>query len=257
MDHGSAGNGLDQIYQRYASVYDQSGQRSFSLRMVPYLETVLARHGASGNRLIDVACGTGTLACAMAAKGWDVVGVDGSAAMLAHARAKAEEQGISVRWIQQDMRHLDLDSRASFVTCLYDSLNYMLTGDDLLHAFRSAYRCLDPDGWYLFDMNTAYCFESLWDGDAYVHDSSDLTVLISGAYDERKQRVHARVTWFERQDDLWAKGSEEHVEQAYPPEQVATHLQDVGFMIEGCYDCFTLREPDEESVRIFWVAHRG
>lgn len=244
------------IYQRYASIYDRSGQRRFSLRMVPYVETVLARHGVQGCSLIDVACGTGTFACAMAAKGWDVIGVDGSEAMLAQARAKAEERGVSIRWMQQDMRSLKLDGRASLVTCLYDSLNYMLTSDDLLQAFRSAYRCLEPGGWYLFDMNTAYCFASLWDGDTYVHDSPDLTVLISGAYDEHRQRVHATVTWFERRGDLWTKESEEHEEQAYPPEQIATHLQDAGFVVEGCYDCFTLREPDEESLRIFWVAHR-
>jgi len=244
------------IYHEYAAIYDRSGQLAFSLRMVSYLETVLARHGVQSTSLADVACGTGTFALAMAAKGWDVVGIDASEAMLAQARAKAAAQGRAVRWIQQDMRSLRLEQPVSLVTCLYDSLNYMLTSDDLLQAFRSAHRCLTPGGWYVFDMNTAYAFASMWDGDTYVHDSADLTVLLSGAYDERKQRVHATVTWFERQGDLWAKGSEEHVEQAYPPEQIATHLQDVGFTVEGYYDCFTLRAPDDETVRILWVAQR-
>lgn len=244
------------IYKGYAEVYDRSGQRAFSMRMIPYLETVLAVHNVCATSLADVACGTGTFALAMAAKGWDVVGVDASAAMLAQARAKAAEQGLIVRWIQQDMRSLQFEQPVSLITCLYDSLNYMLTSDDLLAAFRSAYRCLAPGGWYVFDMNTAHAFATMWDGDTYVHDSPDLTVLISGTYDERRQRVHATVTWFERQGALWAKGSEEHVEQAYPPEQVATHLQDAGFAVAGCYDCFTLREPDEETVRILWVARR-
>lgn len=256
MDQSNTRNHSHQIYQRYAGIYDQSGQRSFSLRMVSYLESLFQRHGIGGRSLLDVACGTGTLACAMAAKGWEVIGVDASAAMLAQARAKADERGLAVRWEQQDMRTLQLDRRVAVTTCFYDSLNYMLTSDDLVKAFRAAHQSLEPGGWYLFDMNTAYCFASQWDGDAYVHESSDLTVLISGAYDEWRQRVHATVTWFERQGELWAKGSEDHIEQAYPPEQIATHLQDVGFSIEGWYDCFTFREPDDESVRIVWAARR-
>jgi len=244
------------IYEGYARVYDRSGQRAFSVRMVPYVERLLGGRGVEATSLADVACGTGTFALAMAAKGWDVVGVDASGAMLAQARAKAENQGADVRWLQQDMRELRLGREVSVITCLYDSLNYMLTSGDLVAAFRAAYRNLWPDGWYLFDMNTAYAFATMWDGDTYVHDGPDLTVLISGAYDEYRQRVRATVTWFERRGSLWAKGSEEHVEQAYPLEHVAMHLQDAGFVVEECYDCFTLQKPDDETTRILWMARR-
>jgi ubiquinone/menaquinone biosynthesis C-methylase UbiE len=77
------------IYSEYASVYDASGQIAFSEQMIPYLRTILDRHPANKGALLDLACGTGTVAIAMALQGWQVIGIDGSETMLAQARTKA------------------------------------------------------------------------------------------------------------------------------------------------------------------------
>ena len=73
------------IYEKYAEVYDRSGQIAFTLLMIPYLDRVLERHGFAGQSVLDLACGTGTMALALAEKGWRVLGLDASAAMLAQA----------------------------------------------------------------------------------------------------------------------------------------------------------------------------
>jgi ubiquinone/menaquinone biosynthesis C-methylase UbiE len=49
-----------------------------------------------GDRLLDVGCGTGTLAVLAALKGAQVVGVDGSRRMLTLARAKANQAGVRI-----------------------------------------------------------------------------------------------------------------------------------------------------------------
>jgi triosephosphate isomerase len=73
------------IYDRYAQVYDNSGQVHFSLRMIAYLSDLLPRFGWQGESALDLACGTGTLALAYAQWGLRAYGVDGSAAMLREA----------------------------------------------------------------------------------------------------------------------------------------------------------------------------
>ena len=57
------------IYQDYAAVYDRSGQLAFSLKMIPYLARLLERHPVAGHTLLELACGTGTVAVAMAQAG--------------------------------------------------------------------------------------------------------------------------------------------------------------------------------------------
>ncbi len=54
------------IYGDYAAVYDRTGQMRFSILMELYLREVLERHAAPGRRMLDLACGTGTLALMMA-----------------------------------------------------------------------------------------------------------------------------------------------------------------------------------------------
>ncbi|NLD45018.1 MAG: class I SAM-dependent methyltransferase [Chloroflexi bacterium] len=246
-----------QTYQEYAKVYDRSGQLAFSLKMIRYLNTLLERYPLEGRRLLELACGTGTVAAAMASAGWQVYGVDGSAAMLEEARAKAAAAGVSVAFSQQDMRSFRLDERVHLATCLYDSMNYMLSSEELLAVFRRVYAALEPGGLFFFDMNTAYALEVLWDDEVHYSDEPDITVIFRSRYDQRRQRITVVATVFDRQGELYRKIQEEHTEQAYPLEQVATLLTDVGFHVEAYYDCFSLLPADDETFRIMWVARKG
>jgi ubiquinone/menaquinone biosynthesis C-methylase UbiE len=123
------------IYHDYARLYDRSGQLGFSLRMIHYLDELLAIYPANGHSMLDLACGTGTVAIAMAGKSWQVQGLDGSAEMLRQAEEKTPAD-VTIRWSQQDMRSFSSAEPVNLVTCLYDSLNYMLINDDLVAVFR-------------------------------------------------------------------------------------------------------------------------
>jgi SAM-dependent methyltransferase len=80
----------------------------FAILIDQYLSEVLARHPVAGRRALDLACGTGTLALLLADAGWEVVGLDASAEMLAQARAKAAnlETPGSATFVLGDMRQL-------------------------------------------------------------------------------------------------------------------------------------------------------
>jgi ubiquinone/menaquinone biosynthesis C-methylase UbiE len=244
------------IYQDYAEVYDASGQLAFSQRMIPYLDRLLERHPVSGRSMAEIACGTGTVAIALAEAGWRVHAVDSSAAMLAQAQAKAQGRDFHISWAQQDMRQLMLSERVSLATCLYDSMNYMLSDEDLLSTFRHVHDVLLPDGLFLFDMNTAWAMAALWNGETYFSDTNDLSVVFESVYHSRQQRTTVKVVCFERVDDLYRKIVEQHTEQAYPPEHIATLLTDVGLHVEAQYECFTLGEPTPTTFRIMFVARR-
>ena len=249
------------IYRDYAAVYDASGQISFSVRMVPYLQRLLELHPVEGRTLLELACGTGTVAIAFAGAGWRVYGVDGSAEMLAQARAKAEGMGLGTQgnppiWSQQDMRRFVLPERVHLATCLYDSLNYMLTSDDLLAVFRSVQDALLPGGLFLFDMNTAWAMATQWDDETLVTDSEDLTVIFQSTYDAERQRVSLVATLFKREGEMYRKIVERHVEQAYPEEHIATLLTDAGLRVEASYHCFRTTPPTPSTNRIMWVARK-
>jgi SAM-dependent methyltransferase len=80
---------------RLAAVYDAfDGTRD---DLAPYV-SLADQHGARS--VLDIGCGTGTLACLLAARGVEVVGVDPAAASLEVARGKPHAG--RVRWVHGD-----------------------------------------------------------------------------------------------------------------------------------------------------------
>jgi SAM-dependent methyltransferase len=58
-------------------------------------------------RALDIGCGTGTQAVYLARAGWTTVGLDAVEQPLRHARQRASDAGVDVRWIQGDVARLD------------------------------------------------------------------------------------------------------------------------------------------------------
>ena len=246
------------IYDAYARVYDSSGQIAYALKMLPYLDEVLARHGFIGNSAADLACGTGTLALGLAQKGWRVYGVDASATMLEQARQKAIEleQPAAVTWIQADMRAFSLPRPVDLITSTYDSLNYLLTRADLERAFCCAARALRPGGLFVFDMNTECAFQHNWDSAVFFVKDENLAMIHCGDYYPEARRAQTIITGFVRQGVLWERFDETHTEQAYSRAEVTAALNANGLDVTASYACFTFDPANDQSLRILWAARK-
>ncbi|MCU0494292.1 MAG: class I SAM-dependent methyltransferase [Chloroflexaceae bacterium] len=276
------------MYKHYASVYDGSGQVRFALLMAQYLEELLQRHPVGGRNVLELACGTGTLALLLADQGYHVIGVDQSAAMLAQARAKADNAVLSgsVAFFQADMRTLAGDRRpetgdadtqlavgswqygedaASFivhhssfdlVTCTYDSLNYMLTEDDLLACFRGIESALVPGGLFVGDMNTRYFLEQQWGACEVLEQSGYVQVSQSHFDADLAQTTMALTGFLGNDDEGYTRFDEVHAERAYPEPVVQALLAEAGLQPEAVYTCFTFEPPDEAAHRVMWVARK-
>ncbi|HSH81548.1 MAG TPA: class I SAM-dependent methyltransferase [Herpetosiphonaceae bacterium] len=244
------------IYGDYAAVYDRTGQMRFSILMELYLREVLERHPAPGPRMLDLACGTGTLALMMAEGGWEVVGIDAAWTMLEQARLKQGRAGVSVQFVEGDMRHFATPLRFDLVTCCYDSLNYLLDDDDLLHCFRSVFHALAPGGVFCFDLATEYFLETHWQGTESFEDAG-YSQTMESSFDPATCRsslvMHGRLREVEGGEREF---SEVHMERAVHPNQVRTILLRAGLIPEAVYDCFTFQEPSDRSLRHFWVARK-
>jgi SAM-dependent methyltransferase len=106
----------------------------------------------TGGPVLELACGTGRLSVPLAKDGHELVGIDTSAAMLRTARRKAEAAGLTIEFVEQDMRSFEL-SRAFplvFVSC--NSLCHLTTNEELTGVLRRIARHLAPGGLLAFDI---------------------------------------------------------------------------------------------------------
>jgi ubiquinone/menaquinone biosynthesis C-methylase UbiE len=250
-----------EIYERLAEVYDQGGWAEYSQRLLPYLREVLRRFRFSKKKVVELACGTGTLAVALAQDGYQVVGVDRSAAMLRQARKKARQAGVSVTFIKQDIRELSLRDPVDLATCFFDSINYLLCYQDLVRAFACVARVLNPRGLFVFDMNTAIGLADHWDYHKGGRDLGDAAIIGSNTYDPRRKLGTIRITVFKKiasqgVESLFEKFTETHSERAYRPSEIKNALQEGGLKLLASYDCMTFSRPGKKTGRILYVAQR-
>ena len=80
-------------YDALAASYDALTADAEHLRRAAYLDRLFRRERAPVETVLDLACGTGTIACLLAERGYRVLAVDGSEEMLTQAAKKAETLG--------------------------------------------------------------------------------------------------------------------------------------------------------------------
>jgi SAM-dependent methyltransferase len=89
------------------------------------LELVQEYFKPSDAPLVDLACGYGRHAIPLAKAGYQMVGVDINGLFLETAHQDAEREGVSVEWLESDMRNVPLDeTSAAGVLLLFNSLGY-------------------------------------------------------------------------------------------------------------------------------------
>lgn len=103
--------------------------------------------GASS--VIDLGCGTGTLAIALASSGLDVVGVDPAAAMLDVARAKPGAE--AVRWIRGDATSIPRGLTVDLVTITGNAAQAIATDTDWQGTLEAVHNALVPGGHLVFE----------------------------------------------------------------------------------------------------------
>ncbi len=250
------------LYHGFAGFYAEGGWSSYSSQMVKMLPRVLERFGIWPRRILDLACGDGTFAVAMARRGMRVTGIDQSPRMLDIARKQAEKEGLSITLRQQDMRSLRLRGGFDLVTCWFDSLNYLLEIEDLARAFDGVSRLLDDRGIFIFDMNTIRGLAVEWvRRPGHVHLDTASSFLVSVPHYEAATRIASlRITGFSREGDRWVRMDEVHRERGYTLGEIRRCLKAAGLREMACWASLDrMDRPGRNTPRVWFVVrgHQG
>jgi SAM-dependent methyltransferase len=186
----------------------------------PRIESYLPPN-AQGRAWLDLCCGTGALLQLAGARGYDVVGVDRSSHQLEHAARKAPRATL----VEADITALSLGRRFDVVTCMFDSLNYLLRLADIDRALRVARRHLKANGVFIFDVKTVAGFAAerarvfKWPGQVVVFESE---------FDEGKAIHSFIVTGFVADGQKYRRFEERHVQRAFDADIIEGRLAKLG-----------------------------
>jgi SAM-dependent methyltransferase len=126
-----------------------------------------------GAMVLDLACGAGLHATGMSKRGYQVVGLDLSVAMLAMAGERAQEEGVKINFLHGDMRDLQFGPTFDGVYCIGTSFGYF-DEENNIKVVEGVHRALKPGGIFLLEVeNRDFVMRDqpnlLWyEGDGYI-----------------------------------------------------------------------------------------
>lgn len=258
-------------YGALAWVYDRLNAEIDYAKWADFIEACFLRYAGEKPALVlDLACGTGRMTVELSHRGYDMIGVDGSEDMLSEAYLRSE--GMGILYLCQDMRDLELYGTVGGVTCCLDSLNYLTSNEDLIRVIRNVRLYLEPNGLFLFDVNTPYKFERIYGNEAYILEeelppdelpseeerASDPVPIYCGwqnHYDEKTRLCDFWLSIFLKWDENGYRRYDEHqIERCYTYDEIKAALEENGFELVGRFGGCDFQAPTESDERWYFVA---
>lgn len=235
-------------YDGFAAVYDRHWGEA-SLGWFPQLERRVLRKLDPGSTILEACCGTGQFARKLTDEGFRVVGVDASFKMLRHAAVNAPRG----QFVCADVRSFSLSHKFDAAVSLFDSLNHLLTLDDLESALLNVSGCLAPGAVFAFDLNTEIKYRTSWSGTLTVRDPGTTTVVTASYREEtRLAEFHATISSRDRDRPAVVR----LFQTWYPVSTVVQALERSGFRDVSCISLDRDRGI-EETNRVLFVSRMG
>lgn len=230
--------------------------REYSTLIFPRLLATLRTLKVAPSSMVDVACGTGSLALMLAEKGWNVWGIDGSEEMIAQARAKFTKNGRTGSFLVQDMREFELPDKVSLATSFYDSLNHLTLRREFVQTLRRVSDSLEPRGYFVFDVNNKLCFDTLW-RQTQVIDEPGFTLVLRNSFNAATHIARSDVTIHLHTQRESAELYETVFERWYSDEEIEACLYEAGFEVVQAEDFNFTSVPQAGKIKTWWVGKKA
>jgi len=235
-------------YSRLAGVYDEIVIDPCHDRWASFLDELWSADPGGVRSVLDLCCGTGLLAAELMARGYRVVGVDASDAMLARARQRL---GADVVLAWMALPDLNVEGVFDAAVCTFDGFNY-LTQEELRLTMAEVALHLRPAGWLVFDLHTDGMMDFTISNPVVAGESAGNDFVISSVVDPVLRICDTRIELTKpREGDPF---SEQHRQYFHTDAEVRASLEEAGFTVTAVGEEYTHQPIDAASLRATWTA---
>ncbi len=214
-------------YATLAPIYDTVGMADYATAITPKLMDYAQRMDWLGRRIVVLGCGTGGSIEYLSQYPYTITGVDNSAEMLEVARRKMNIPGLSIKWLQLDMRDTGTQIMAADMILALNVMNELNSLRDLETVFATAYRILESGKLFIFDLMTIQGLSAAGStSEQLLHDDGqNVTVFSAKDYDYERQMQTVNYVIFRQQNGNWNRSEARRVLRTFPVQAVASLLQ--------------------------------
>ena len=116
------------------------------------IEKILKLVKLNGKAVLDLCCGPGRCAIALAKKDFAVTGVDKTELLLKKAKVRARKANVKIEWIHQDMRDFVRPAGFNFIVSMFTSFGYFHRKQEDVDVLSNVFTSLKPGGAFLIDV---------------------------------------------------------------------------------------------------------
>ncbi|MDD4689039.1 MAG: class I SAM-dependent methyltransferase [Eubacteriales bacterium] len=241
-------------YKDFSYLYDNLISKDVDYsQWADYLMTLFAKHNVKPALTLDLGCGTGTLTMEMAKRGCEMIGIDMSEDMLLIAQEKATENGLEIVYLNQDMSKFKLYGSVNAIVSSLDCINYLTTIKQLESLFKQVAFYLEPNGLFIFDVNSDYKMESVLGNNTFIYDEPDIFYVWKSNYNPKTQICNHHLTLFERDEDIYIRTDEYQRQRLFTYDEIKCAAEKSGLKIKGFYGDRKLKNPSKKCERFFYT----
>ncbi len=244
-------------YDNFAYFYDELTKNIDYKKIAENYHFLTEKHGGKLGILLDLACGTGSLSEEFAKIGYDVIGVDSSTNMLNEALNKKYESGLPIQYLCQEMENLDMFGTIDVTVCTLDSLNHLKNAEALSKTIEKVSLFLDPNGLFLFDVNSKYKHEFVLENNCFVYDMDKVCCVWQNNFCPENFSTQIHLDFFEQcEDGRYERFEEDFSEIAFSTDEISRILDENGLEILEVLDYDSMKSTHEKSEKYLYVTRK-
>lgn len=249
---------MKDFYNTLAPFYDSLGERVDYASWADFYEECFRRYApVRVESVLDLGCGTGNMTLELSRRGYDMIGVDNAPDMLAVARERAEREKMSGRilFLCQDMCEFELYGTVDAVVSTLDCINHVTDRKELSRLFHWVHNYLNPNGLFLFDLNTPYKFENVYGDRAYLLEEGGVFCAWQNLYRKKSGLCDFYISLFtEEEDGRYRREDICRRERVYTLSTIKRLLRENGLELLFVAGDFDFSEPAPDSGRYYLAA---
>ena len=135
-------------YKKFGYYYDEVMNKLNYDLWLEFIEPYLKPN----DKILDLACGTGTLITMLKMKGYDAEGLDLSESILEIAKEKMKVNHLNFNLYHEDMTNFKIDKKYDMITCFFDSINFLNDKKKIKLLFSNVKSHLNEKGYFICDI---------------------------------------------------------------------------------------------------------
>jgi SAM-dependent methyltransferase len=211
-----------------------------------------------GERVLDLACGSGRHSLELKRHGFEVVGADISPELLEIAKRNAEGEGLDVSFVEADLRELAFDAEFDIVLSLNDgAIGYLETDEENLRTFEVISRSLRPGGRHLMQLpNVLYAREHLPQKSWIAGES--MIELVEHRWNKKDRYMEGAMIPVRFGEVLEELKPIEFRQRLYTVEELKEIMSSVGMEVDRVFHgSGKVREPTHKQFEVFVESHKA